>query len=101
MTIKQQFNEMQYKGILPIIELPVKNKKTGENDYIIFHIGIREGQMQAIHEALNEDEEASDKMAYKAVDINEDFGLNWHLQELLQKCREALNNSTFFELTED
>jgi hypothetical protein len=101
MNIQQQFEEMCLNhNITPLFEIPVKNRQTGEHDFIIFNVSIRDGQFIAVHEALTQAEEESDKIAYKAIDIDEGFSLNENIQELYAECIDAIINSDFFELTD-
>jgi hypothetical protein len=98
MTIKQQFEKLQSRSIVPMFEIPVIDKRNNEEDYIIFDIKLTETEIIAQHVALNSEEENSDKIAYKAVDIDEDFSLDYHLQEIHNECIEAIISSEFYEL---
>jgi hypothetical protein len=97
MNIKQQFDEMRNKGIEPLFEMPVIDKRTGEQDFILFIVSIRNRQLVAVHVALNSEEENSEKIAYKAVDIDEDFDLDHHLNQLYILAENALFESEFFK----
>jgi hypothetical protein len=98
MNIQQQFEKLQSRSIVPMFEIPVIDKKTGEKDYVIFDISVNENEIIAQHVALNSEEESSPKIAYKAVDIDEDFSLDHHLQEIYSECINALISSEFYEL---
>ena len=101
MTIQQQFEKMISKGIFPIFEIPVIDKRTGEEDYIIFDVSIRNKEIIAQHIALNLEEEASEKIAYKKVEIDEDFDLQHHLEELHDEIWHSINDSEFFKHREE
>ena len=101
MNIQQQFEKLQHSGILPMFEIPVIDKKTGEKDYVIFNISVNENEIIAQHIALNSEEESSPKIAYKAVDVDEDFNIDCHLQDLYNECINALTSSEFYELHEE
>lgn len=101
MNIQQQFEKLQHSGILPMFEIPVIDKRTGEKDYVIFDISVNENEIIAQHVALNSEEESSPKIAYKAVDVDEDFSLDHHLQEIHDECINALISSEFYELHEE
>jgi hypothetical protein len=85
-------------GKLPIFEIEVINKKTGEQDYIVCEIEVHQGQLRAFRIGLNEEEEKSDKIAFDGVDIDLDFSLDHHLQELYNEVVTSIIDSDFFEL---
>ena len=94
--IKEEFQEMINSGLTPVFEIEVT--RNGEQDWIIFDISIWENTLRAEHEALTEAEEKSDKIAFKSVDIDPDFNLQWHLEGLMEECQTALMESEFVEL---
>jgi len=94
--IKAEFQEMIRSGRIPLFEIEVK--RNGEQDWILFHIEIWENTLRANHEALTEAEEKSDKIAFKSVDIDPDFSLQWHLEGLIEECQAALMESEFVEV---
>lgn len=85
---------------LPMFEIEVIDKRTNEIDYIIFDISIRENKFIAQHVALNEAQQQSNKIAYCSINIDIFLSLDENLQELYDECIEAINNSTFYELSE-
>lgn len=91
--IKKEFQEMIESGIIPMFEIEVT--RNGEKDWILFHIEIWENTLRAKHKALTEAEEKSDKIAFKSVDIDPDFDLQWHLEGLMEECQNALMESDF------
>jgi len=94
--IEAEFQEMIESGRIPVFEIEVK--RNGEQDWVLFDISIWENTLRAEHGALTEAEEKSDKIAFKSVDIDPDFSLDWHLQELLEECQAALMESEFVEV---
>lgn len=101
MNIQKQFEEMINSGIIPMFEIPVIDKRTGKNDYIIFDISISVGEIIAQHIALNSNEEKSEKIAFKSIEIDEDFDLQHHLEELHDEIWHAINDSEFFQHTNE
>ena len=101
MTIQHQFEKMTRKGIFPIFEIPVIDKRTNDDGYIIFDVSIRNNEIIAMHESLNLEEENSEKIAYKKVEIDEDFDLQHHLEELQDEIWHAINDSEFFKHREE
>lgn len=94
--IKEEFQEMIRSGRIPIFEIEVT--RNGEQDWVLFHIEIWENTLRAEHEALTEAEKKSNKIAFKSVDIDPDFNLQWHLEGLMEECQTALMESEFVEL---
>lgn len=96
-TIKQQFNEM---NLLPIFEIEVIDKRTGENDYIIFDITIDEdkNEFRAEHTPLTEEQNNSKYISFVSSEIDEDFSLDQNLAELSEACYYAILESEFYEL---
>ena len=94
--IKEEFQIMIESGRIPVFEIEVT--RNGEQDWILFNISLWNGQLRAEHEALTEAEEKSDKIAFKSVDIDPDFSLDWHLQQLMEECQTALMESEFVEV---
>lgn len=83
---------------LKIFEIDVFNKRTQQLDYIIFEIFATEFELIAQHEGLTQQECESEKIAYKAVNIDEDFTIDENLQELYDECIQAIIDSEYFEL---
>ena len=94
--IKEEFLKMIESGRIPVFEIEVI--RDGEQDWILFDISIWENTLRAEHVALTEAEEKSDKVAFKSVDIDPDFGLQWHLEGLMEECQAALMESEFVEV---
>ena len=94
--IKEEFREMIESGRIPVFEIEVIID--GKQDWILFDISIWENTLRAEYESLTEAEEKSDKIAFKSVDIDPDFSLDWHLQQLLEECQTAIMNSDFVEM---
>jgi hypothetical protein len=94
--IKKEFRKMIESGRIPVFEIEVV--RDGEKDWILFDISIWEDTLRAEHVVLTEAEEKSDKIAFKSVDIDPDFSLDWHLQQLLQECQTAIMDSDFVEM---
>jgi hypothetical protein len=94
-SIKQQFEELD---TLPIFEIEVIDKRTNQNEFIIFDISIDNGKFRAEHIALNKEQEQSNKIAFTSVDIDSYFSLDENLQELFDECTQNVIDSEFYEL---
>lgn len=94
-NLKQEFEEIT---LLRIFEIEVIDRRTNEADYIIFDISINGDNLQAQHVGLNKEEEQSDKIAFKSIELDDCFSLDENLFDLLEECNEAINNSEFYEL---
>lgn len=97
-TIQQQFEEVT---LIKVFEISVIDRRTNENEYIVFDIDINGNTLEATHEALNKEEKESNKIAFKSIEIDEDFSLNHHLENLHEECINAIIESEYFELTND
>ena len=99
--IKTEFNEITEFRIFEIGVID-KREEEKQTDYLIFDIEIDEEKntFKATHTPLNEEEEESNKIAFKFIDIDADFSLDTHLQELHEICIESILNSEFYELSE-
>lgn len=97
-TIKDLKTEFQNTDKIPMFEIPVIDNRTNEEDYIIFDISIHKDTLRAEHVGLTEEEENSDFVAFKDVDLDDCFSLDYHLQELYSICTEAICNSDFYSL---
>jgi hypothetical protein len=82
---------------MKVFEIEVLNKETRDLDYILFDIGIKDNCLIALHEALTIEQRKSDKIAFKSVEIDLDFSLDEHLQDLYGACINAILNSDFYE----
>ena len=78
----------------------VVDKRTQEQEYIIFNISIQEGKFIAQHVALSQEQEDSNKIAFCSVSASNWLTLDENLEELFCECIEAINNSSFYELSE-
>lgn len=97
--MQKEFNAMiQNNGIFPIFEIPVIDKRTGENEHIIFDIFLTQRSMVAQHEATTAKEERSKKIAHCKVRIDKDFSLDANLQELYSACIDKIIESEYFDL---
>lgn len=94
-TIQTEFENCDK---MKIFEIPVINKQTNEEDYIIFDISIENNKFIATHEPTTHEEETSTKIAYVEIDIDPLFSLDEHLQELHEECTYKIINSDFFTL---
>lgn len=96
--MKEMFNNYD---AFKIFEVAVTNKKTGESDWIVFDISIEKDSLIAQHVALTEKENESDKIAFKQVDLDDDFSLGENLQELYDLCVYAILDSDYFTLQKE
>ena len=96
-TISEQFDSL---NTLPMFEIETIDKRTQEIEYIIFNISIQNNKFRAEHIALNQQQEDSDKIAFCSTSIDSFLTLDENLQELYDECIEAINSSSFYELSE-
>lgn len=96
-TISEQFESLT---TLPLFEIEVIDKKTKEQEYIIFNISIQNNKFRAEHIALNQEQEDSEKIAFCSVNIDSFLTLDENLQELYFECMEVIIQSDFYELSE-
>ncbi len=96
-TITEQFESM---NTLPLFEIAVTDLRTQTDEYIIFNISLEDNKFIAQHVALNQEQEDSNKIAFCSVSASNWLTLDENLQELYDECIEAINNSTFYELSE-
>jgi hypothetical protein len=94
-TIKEKFEALQ---LIKVFEIPVRDMRTGEGDYILFDIRIERNQFIASHVGLTQEQEQSDKVAFVSSDIDEDFSLDENLQALHELCVNAIIDSEFYRL---
>jgi hypothetical protein len=104
-TIKQlqkQFQEeLINSGKIPIFEIEVIDKGTGEKEYITAEIIIEDGKMTAQREPLSNTELYSEFIAITQIEIDENFSLDEHLQELYNAIIQDIIDSEFYELPGD
>lgn len=85
---------------MKLFEIEVFNKSEKENEFLTFDISIDvdNNTLVAQHVALTNEEEQSDKIAFKSVDLDDCFSLDELLQELYNTCLETIIDSEFYEL---
>lgn len=82
-----------------LFEIEVFNILENENEFLTFNISINiDNTLIAQHVAMNKEEENSDKIAFKSVDLDDCFSLDELLQELYNTCLETIIDSEFYEL---
>lgn len=96
-TIREQFESM---NTLPMFEIAVVDKRTQTDEYIIFNISLEDSKFIAQHVALNQQQEDSNKISFCSVSASNWLTLDENLEELFCECIEAINESTFYELSE-
>jgi chromosome condensin MukBEF ATPase and DNA-binding subunit MukB len=96
-TISEQFESLT---TLPMFEIETIDKRTKEQEYIIFNISLLGSKFIAEHIALNQEQENSYKIAYCSIVSSNWLTLDENLEELYFECIEAINNSEFYELSE-
>ena len=80
-------------------EEEVIRKATGEREYILFNVRIKDDfTFIAEHEALTREQEESGKIAFRQWHIDTAFSLDNHLQALHELCLNAIIESEFFRL---
>jgi len=100
MKAQQLKKELEECGEIPVFEIEVINRKTKEMEFLIIDIevNIEKNKLVGIREAINTTEEKSNKIATTEVDIDNDFSLDHHLEELFTAIIEEICTSEFFEL---
>jgi len=93
---KSAFDKLS-ETLMPLFEMEVVDKRTGETDHIIFDITINGDKFVAQHESLSTEQEQSDKIAFVSIDIDPDFSIDENLQELYSECNTAIIDSEFFD----
>ena len=83
--------------LMKIFEIPVIDKRTGEDDYIIFDIDIVGRSFIASHVALSTKQDKSKKIAFVKHVLDLDFSIDKNLQELSDICWHAINDSEYFK----
>lgn len=98
--MKTESIQKQFDGITlaKVFEVPVIDKRTGENEYIVFHLHSTQRSLVAQHEATTAKEERSKKIAHCKVRIDKDFSLDSNLQELYSACIDKIIESEYFDL---
>ena len=99
-SLKELKEEFKNCNKETIFEISVTDNRERTSDYIVFEISIQDNKLVAQHVGLTKEEEESDKIAFKSVELDECFTLDEHLQELHQECTEAIINSELFELND-
>ena len=86
--------------LMKLFEIKVINTKTKETDFIIFNISVNKenNTLIAQHVALNEEEENSNKIAFKSIDLDDCFTIDENLEELYSECIEAIIRGDFYDL---
>jgi hypothetical protein len=100
-TLKNELRNLCDRGIFPLFEIAVIDKRTNEEDWITFDIEITGDHVKATHVALSEEEERSEKIAFKAIEIQEGWNLDAHLSDLFDECQTAIIDSEFFRLSDN
>ena len=72
-TIANLKTEFSNITLLRIFEIEVVNKKTNENDFIIFDIELRKNTLFAFHESLNNKQVKSKKIAFQKTVLDSEF----------------------------
>lgn len=83
---------------LKMFEIEVINNKTNENEYIMFDVSIEDDYFVARRDALNFEEQASDKISFSKIEIDYDFSLNENLGELYDACITDIMQGDFFSI---
>ena len=87
--------------LMKLFEEKVIDKRTGEEDYIIFDISIQGRSFVAQHVGLTAKQERSKFIATTKIVIDPDFSLDENLQELYSACIDAILYSDFYELSNE
>lgn len=101
MTVQEEWDAMLRRGKIPVFEVEVVSNATGESEWILFDIRICDGYIEATHVALSKEEEESEFVATKVVEIDEGFNLDWHLYMLYRVCIEAIMSGGLYDLKQE
>ena len=96
-TLIEQFNEIQK---IKIFEIEVKNIISEENEFLTFEIYIDDKNLYCHSLPMTEAEEKSDKIKIISIELDENFDIDEHLQELYSNCIEEILNSDFYDITD-
>ena len=94
-TLIQQFNEIQK---FRIFEVEVKNVISEENEFLTFEIYIDDKNLYCHSEPMTEEESKSNKIKIISIELDDNFDIDAHLQDLYSNCIEEIINSDFYEL---
>lgn len=83
---------------LKMFEIEVINNKTNENEYIMFDVSIEDDYFVARRDALNFEEQASDKISFSKIEIDYDFSLDENLGCLYDECITDIVQGDFFSI---
>ena len=96
-TLIQQFNEIKK---IKIFEIQVKNLLTEENEFLTFEIYIDDKNLYCHSVPMTEAEEKSEKIKIISVELDDNFNIDAHLEELYSNCIEEIINSDFYDITD-
>ena len=97
-TFIQDWDEI---SLAKVFEIPVFDKRTSRNTWVIFDISIYGRSMFAQHEPLSKKQEKSKKIAFVKIPIDTFFSIDVHLNDLYCKCIDVLIKSDFFDLIDE
>jgi hypothetical protein len=92
--------QQEFDGITlsKCFEIPVFDKRTSENTYLLFNIHATQRSLVAQCEPTTTKEKKSKKIAHCKARIDKDFSLDSNLTELYEACIDKIIASEFFEL---
>ena len=99
-NLQQELENIILSGKLAIFEIEVINIKTSEQDWILCDIDINETHVFCQRIAVSTKEENSNLIAVSEIEIDKDFSLDSHLQELLSEVIENICNGDLFDLAD-
>ena len=101
MKLKEFINEWNNIDKIKIFEVPVIDKRTNEETFIIFDIQIIGRSFLVQFEPLTTKQSKSKKIAHIRQAIDLFFSLDMNLQELYSTCINELLTSDYFELNDN
>lgn len=98
--MKNLIKEWNEITLIKIFEQEVRNISTGEIDYIIFDLILdqKNKRFKAEHVALSKEQDENKYVSFVSVDIDTDFSIDHHLQELYDKCVNAIGEGGYYEV---
>ena len=92
MTSKEMIQEFNDMTLIKIFEMPVRNVATGDDDFIVWSIGVNCNYIGA---------EASENLKDENVRWDTAFNLSSHLETLLEQCWYSIDESDEWEHREE
>lgn len=87
--------------LMKLFEMPIIDKRTQEETYIIFNIELKKDTLVASHVSLSRQQAESEFISAVTLQVDTDFSLDENLQSLHDACIDAIRSSEYFTLREE